>query len=95
MSCPTYPDPSVLVNLQALNRVHPTDLSQSPEREQLRHLIIGSPEGVRSTIHTLHVLNYAEHLRWSQLITIPTSGLVITPQQGEVMSFLLRHWQLS
>ncbi|MEO0984866.1 MAG: hypothetical protein AAFY20_04880 [Cyanobacteria bacterium J06639_14] len=66
-----------------------------PEREQLRHLIIGSPEGVRSTIHTLHVLNYAEQLRWSQLITIPTSGLMITPRQGEVMSFLIRHWQLS
>ncbi|MEM9009245.1 MAG: hypothetical protein AAGE59_37810, partial [Cyanobacteria bacterium P01_F01_bin.86] len=61
-----------------------------PEREPLRHLIIGSPEGVRSAIHQLHVLKYAEQLAWSQLIVIPASGLTITPAQGEVLSLLRR-----
>ncbi len=61
-----------------------------PERDRLRHLIIGSPESVRSAIHQLHVLGYAEQLAWSQLITIPASGLTITPEQGEVLSLLRR-----
>ena len=61
----------------------------------MRHLIIGSPDGVRSAVHTLHVLNYAEQSRWSQLIAIPASGIVITPEQGEVFSYLLRYRQLS
>jgi hypothetical protein len=59
-------------------------------RERLRHLVIGSPEGVRATIHTLHVLNYAEQATWSQLMTIPQSGILITPEQGEVFSILRR-----
>ena len=61
-----------------------------PERDRLRHLIIGSPEGVRSVMHQLHVLKYAEQLAWSQLIVVPTAGLMITTQQGEVMSILRR-----
>ncbi len=64
-----------------------------PEREPLRHLIIGSPEGVRAAIHQLHVLQYAEQLAWSQLIAIPASGLTITPAQGEVLSLLRRDTQ--
>ncbi|MEO0984235.1 MAG: hypothetical protein AAFY20_01655 [Cyanobacteria bacterium J06639_14] len=64
--------------------------TSQPERDRLRHLIIGSPEGVRSAIHQLHVLKYAEQLAWSQLIVVPTSGLMITTQQGEVMSILRR-----
>lgn len=61
-----------------------------PGRERLRHLIIGSPDGVRSTIHALHVLNYAEQATWSKLIAIPESGILITPSQGEVFSLLRR-----
>ena len=77
---------------------HPVLLSSpnsQPERERVRHLILGSPEGVRSTIHMLHVLNYAEQATWSKLLTIPESGLLITPEQGEVFSYLLRYRQLS
>ncbi|WP_052049478.1 hypothetical protein [Leptolyngbya sp. KIOST-1] len=65
-----------------------------PGRERLRHLVIGSPEGVRSAIHQLHVLNYAEQVTWSQLVTIPPSGILITPEQGEVFSLLRRDRQL-
>ncbi|MBE9067387.1 hypothetical protein IQ260_12040 [Leptolyngbya cf. ectocarpi LEGE 11479] len=59
-------------------------------RERLRHLVIGSPEGVRSVIHSLHVLRYAEQALWSQLVTIPESGMMITPAQGEMFSLLRR-----
>ncbi|PSN20680.1 hypothetical protein C7271_00925 [filamentous cyanobacterium CCP5] len=61
-----------------------------PERERLLHLVIGSPEGVRSVIHALHKLQYAEQATWSQVITIPESGMLITPGQGEVFSLLRR-----
>ncbi|MFE4106225.1 hypothetical protein [Almyronema epifaneia] len=66
-----------------------------PERERLRHLIVGSNEGVRSAIHTLHQLRYAEQAQWSPILTIPTSGILLTPEQGEVFSYLLRYRQLS
>ena len=59
------------------------------------HLVIGSPEGAQSVIQTLHVLNYADQMTWSQLIAIPRSGILITPEQGEVFSLLLRDRQLS
>ena len=65
-----------------------------PGWERLRHLIVGSPEGVQSAIKSLHVLNYAEQHCWSQLITVPASGIVMTPEQGEVFSYLVRDRQL-
>jgi hypothetical protein len=49
---------------------------------------------VRATLHTLHVLNYAEQSTWSQLLAVPPEGIVITPAQGEVFSYLLRWRQL-
>lgn len=64
-----------------------------PEREPLRHILLGSPAGVRQTINRLHVLHYVEQIHWSQLIVVPPSGLVITPEQGEVMSYLVRYRQ--
>lgn len=61
-----------------------------PGREPLRHIIIGSREGVRSAIKTLHVLNYADQSTWSKLIAISESGILFTPEQGEVLSCLIR-----
>jgi hypothetical protein len=61
-----------------------------PGRERLRHLVIGSPEGVQGAINHLHLLQYAERLEWSRQLTIPESGILITPEQGEVFSLLLR-----
>jgi hypothetical protein len=58
-----------------------------PGRERLRHLVIGSPEGVRGAINHLHFLRYAEQREWSRLVTIPESGILITPEQGEVFSY--------
>ncbi|MBE9156834.1 hypothetical protein IQ265_08320 [Nodosilinea sp. LEGE 06152] len=65
-----------------------------PGRERLRHLAIGSPEGVQGAINHLHLLQYAERLEWSRQFTIPESGILITPEQGEVFSLLLRDRQL-
>ncbi|MBD2232599.1 hypothetical protein [Phormidium tenue] len=65
-----------------------------PGRERLRHLVIGSPEGVQGAINHLHLLQYAERLEWSRQFTIPESGILITPEQGEVFSLLLRYRQI-
>lgn len=78
------PSPEAIEPLRLAQPVAP------PERESLRHLIIGSPDGVRSAIHMLHVLRYAEQATWSQLLAIPESGILITPEQGQVMSYLIR-----
>ena len=45
---------------------------------------------VRSAINTLQVLNYADQSTWSKLIAIPESGILLTPEQGEVLSYLIR-----
>ncbi|NEQ32538.1 MAG: hypothetical protein F6K04_16305 [Leptolyngbya sp. SIO4C5] len=62
-----------------------------PERERLRHLIMGSPEGVREAIKILHVLHYADQSLWNNLLTIPESGILLTPEQGEMFTYLLRY----
>ncbi len=92
MLCFTRQDLRVLQELGGLSPLHLVNPSPRPER--LRHLVIGSPERVRSAIHTLHVLNYAEQATWSQLVTIPPSGILITPEQGEVFSLLRRDRQI-
>jgi hypothetical protein len=58
-------------------------------REELRHILLGSPGAIRQTIHQLHVLNYAESVLWSPIMTVG-ERLVITPEQGEAMSLLRR-----
>ena len=56
---------------------------QSPQREKVTVLIISSPEGVRENIHDLHQKGYADAGLWS--------GLLPTPNPGEVMSILVRY----
>ena len=94
MLCFTRPDLRGLQDLGDLNPLHLTTPNPQPGRERLRHLVIGSPEGVRSTINLLHVLTYAEQATWSPLVTIPPSGILITPEQGEVFSLLRRDRQV-
>jgi hypothetical protein len=54
----------------------------SPEREAIKHTLIGSPKAVNSTIRVLHQLKYASISDWSPLV--PTGNI------GEVMSILIR-----
>lgn len=59
-----------------------TDSSTAPNREPLKHLLIGSVKGVTSTIHRLQLVGYADVGDWSQLL--PTAN------PDEVMSILNR-----
>ncbi|MGH1395622.1 MAG: hypothetical protein ACRAVC_16580 [Trichormus sp.] len=52
-----------------------------PQREPIKHLLIGSPKTVTSTIHYLQVIGYASVGEWSPLL--PTAN------PGEVMSILI------
>jgi hypothetical protein len=53
-----------------------------PIREPIKHLLIGSPKAVTSTIHFLQVVGYANVKDWSPLL--PTGN------PDEVMSILIR-----
>ena len=59
-----------------------------PGREPLRHILLGSRAGVDEAVQQLHVLRYAEQFEWSRAIAVPETGILITPNQGEV----LRYW---
>lgn len=56
--------------------------NQLPKREPIKHLLIGSPKAVTSTIHYLQVIGYASIGDWSPLL--PTTN------PGEVMSIFIR-----
>ncbi|MEM9906549.1 MAG: hypothetical protein AAF921_16145 [Cyanobacteria bacterium P01_D01_bin.44] len=68
--------------VQPATRVH---------NEPMRHILLGSADQVRQTIHQLHNLHYVEALQWSRLQSIPNNQIIITPSAGEVMSILVRH----
>ena len=62
----------------------------APGRELLRHILIGSRDGVEEAVQQLHLLKYAEQFLWSRPILIPENGILITPNQGEVLRYLVR-----
>ena len=69
----------------------PVDLSFAlPTGEFIRHILLGSPGGIRQTIHLLNNLSYVEPTQWSPLIEIPNNQLILTPDQGDVISMLMK-----
>ncbi len=59
------------------------------QKEELRHILLGSPGAIQQAIHQLHVLNYAETVLWSPTTAVD-DRIIITPEQGEAMSLLRR-----
>ncbi len=62
------------------------DLTQ---KEELRHILLGSPSAIRQVIHQLHTLHYVDPTLWSPITAI-SDRLIITPEQGEAISLLRR-----
>ncbi|MGB7085662.1 MAG: hypothetical protein WBD47_08910 [Phormidesmis sp.] len=60
-----------------------------PQKETLRHILLGSPGAIRQTIYLLHSLHYAESGLWSPIMSVGQQ-MLITPAQGEAMSLLRR-----
>ena len=65
------------------------DPSGAAPKETVRHILLGSPEAIRQTIHLLHILRYAEPVLWSPVLRVE-EPLVITPERGEAVSLLRR-----
>ena len=59
------------------------------QKEELRHILLGSPSAIRQTIYLLHSMNYAESGLWSPIMKV-NKQMIITPEQGESMSLLRR-----
>ncbi|MEM7580350.1 MAG: hypothetical protein AAF316_10965 [Cyanobacteria bacterium P01_A01_bin.80] len=59
-----------------------TVISQIPEREKIKHTLVGSTKAVMGTIRVLHQLGYAQIGDWSPLLP--------TENPGEVISILIR-----
>jgi len=64
----------------------PANPPSEPNRVPLKVLIISTPQGVSSTIHTFYRLGYAQVSEWSK--PQPTQN------PGEVMSILSRRIQV-
>jgi hypothetical protein len=62
--------------------IAPTLPEPKPDRERVRIMVMGSPEGVNGIIYTLHRKQFAEVNDWSRPIS--------TGVPGEVMRVLIR-----
>ncbi|MBD2078399.1 hypothetical protein [Leptolyngbya sp. FACHB-17] len=62
------------------------DYRLEPDRERIKHLIVGAPKVVKRTIHLLHSLGYAEAKQWSRPKIAGSLG-----HPGEVVSILSRN----
>ncbi|MGB3492831.1 MAG: hypothetical protein WBA57_08890 [Elainellaceae cyanobacterium] len=64
----------------------PVRPQSSPQNEQVRHLLYGSPQAIQIVIKSLHRLGYAEPNEWSR--PMPTNRL------GEMMCILTKTVQI-
>ncbi|MEM7650149.1 MAG: hypothetical protein AAF283_13295 [Cyanobacteria bacterium P01_A01_bin.70] len=65
-----------------------------PNEEDIRHLLIGSPEAIRATIHLLQARRYVDHALWSGLLPIGDNGIHITHNEGQAIAYLMRRRSL-
>ncbi|MGB3612852.1 MAG: hypothetical protein WBA10_03595 [Elainellaceae cyanobacterium] len=80
------------------NEAAPTVLTTpqpGPNDEYIRHLLIGSPEAIRETIHLLHLRDYVEQALWSGPIAIGDGGVKITHREGQALAYLMRRRSLN
>ena len=75
--------------LQTSTPLSPIGGSHSTQKEELRHILLGSPGAIRQTIYLLHTMNYAEPVLWSPIMAVGEQ-LIIRPEQGEAISLLRR-----
>ena len=68
---------------------------EPPEREPIRHLLIGSPTAVGLTIHRLHVLQYVDAGLWSPAIALTSNPLVLSLNPGEIMRVLVQSMRIA
>ena len=58
-------------------------------REHLRHVLLGSRKGIEEAVQRMQVMKYAEQFLWSREIRAPDSSILLTPNRGEVLRYLM------
>ncbi|PSB06715.1 hypothetical protein C7B76_29195 [filamentous cyanobacterium CCP2] len=48
-----------------------------PDRESIKLIAIGSPNGVNEIIHQLHILNFRDATTWSRFLPTPNPNEVM------------------
>ena len=62
-----------------------------PDGEVVRHILIGSPEGIRETIHLMHINRYGiEQSLWTGPVAIGPDGVQLSRREGQVLAYLMR-----
>lgn len=73
----------------------PTTLPTGPSGEIIRHILIGSPAGVRETIRLIHLRRYfIDQSFWTGPVAIGPDGVKITRNEGQVLAYLMRRRSL-
>ena len=81
---PLTPTLALPVEISPLPQLAPVGTAP---RESVRHILLGSPDAIRQTIHLLHTLHYIETILWSPVLSI-TEPMIITPAQAEAISLV-------
>ncbi len=62
-----------------------------PDGEVVRHILIGSREGIRETIHLMHINRYyVEQGLWTGPVAIRPDGVRLSRREGQVLAYLMR-----
>ena len=88
-----YVLPSPVV--EAAQPLWPENESEPPRRRRLRLYLVGSPDDTQHTIDHLHIRGCSERAEWSREIGIPEGGILIRPDEGDVLRYLQRYRRFS
>ena len=83
-----YVLPSPVV--EAAQPLGPENESEPPRRRRLRLYLVGSPDDTQHTIDHLHIWGCIDRAEWSREIGIPEGGILIRPDEGDVLRYLQR-----
>ena len=68
-----------------------SDPPHQPDGEVVRHILIGSPAGIRETIHLMHTGRYlVEQSLWTGPVPIGPDGVRLSRREGQVLAYLMR-----
>ena len=88
-----YVLPSPVV--EAAQPLWPENESEPPRRRRLRLYLVGSPDDTQHTIDHLHIRGCIDRAEWSREIGIPEGGILIRPDEGDVLRYLQRYRRFS
>ena len=69
----------------------PENASEQPRRRRLRLYLVGSKDDTQHTLDHLHVRGCIDRAEWSHEIDIPEGGIIIRPDDGDVLRYLQRY----